>query len=572
MSQINTSSINANYPIPGQNNSTQQFRTNFSQINTQLNTAASEITDLQNKALLKTALANSVLNNDMGNGLISNASIQGFRSTVYNLGNALSGTVLVDFSKADVITGSITSNVSLQFAGWNPTNTSSNVTLSLTYANSNASIAWPSSVVSSNNNYGTTLLENFQLIGNTAYTTAPANTTVVQYNLTSLDCGNTVTITPINRPYESTQIITRDVPSTGLPGDVNGTIAISPTIGIGQVNITQTANVPTTITANTFSSTGTTISGTTMTIGTLSSGTIAPNMLLSGGSIAANTYVVSNLSGSGSGSNWVVSVSQTLTSTAVSGATGIIGTTLTVGVQTSGTVQPGMVLTGSGVTANTFIAKNISGSGSGSTWRVSSSQYAAPSSITGNIDVITTNSTAGFYRDMPISFTGNTFGNITAGTTYYVNYVAGTTNFTIANTQGGAMQVLTSNTGTFYGNPVEYFYACVDTFNSSVVTLQVQNTYNTTNYVQLNYTNGLANNSPIIFTGNVFGNIVANTVYYINTIVNPNTANGNITISQARYNGVAGKTVMLETANGNAVATAYVGGNDIWRRRALDAF
>ena len=102
MSQINTNGIDVNYPVPGKNNSSQGFRDNFAQIKTNINTAANEITDLQNKAVLKAALENSVLNNDMANTLISNASTRGFRATTYNLGNALSGTVLVDVNRADV--------------------------------------------------------------------------------------------------------------------------------------------------------------------------------------------------------------------------------------------------------------------------------------------------------------------------------------------------------------------------------------------------------------------------------------------------------------------------------------
>ena len=102
MSQINTNGINTNYPVPGQNNSSQGFRDNFAQIKNGLNTASSEITDLQNKAVLKAALTDSVLNNDMANTLISNASTSGWRATTYNLGNALAGSVLIDVNKADV--------------------------------------------------------------------------------------------------------------------------------------------------------------------------------------------------------------------------------------------------------------------------------------------------------------------------------------------------------------------------------------------------------------------------------------------------------------------------------------
>ncbi len=56
MSNINTSSIDVNYPTPGVNNSSQGFRDNFSAIATNLNTAGTEITELQQKAVVKTAL------------------------------------------------------------------------------------------------------------------------------------------------------------------------------------------------------------------------------------------------------------------------------------------------------------------------------------------------------------------------------------------------------------------------------------------------------------------------------------------------------------------------------------
>lgn len=226
MSQINTNGINVNYPVPGQNNSSQGFRDNFGQIRTNLNTAATEITDLQNKVVLKAALDNSVLNNDMANAQISNCSTRGFRGTTFNLGNALAGTVIVDANKADVHYGTVTGNVTLQFGSWAPTNTESKVTLRLAVANADAVISLPSQVVSTNNNFGTTLIENYTMVGNTATITAPANTQVLEYTFTTLDCGNTINITPTNRPYQATQIITRSPPPTGLPGDVAGTVSV----------------------------------------------------------------------------------------------------------------------------------------------------------------------------------------------------------------------------------------------------------------------------------------------------------------------------------------------------------
>ncbi len=241
MSQINTNGIDTNYPVPGQNNSSQGFRDNFAQIRNNLNTAANEITDLQNKVVLKQALTDTVLNNDMANTLISNASVRSFRHTTFNLGNALSGTILVDASRADVQYGAISGNTTLQFGGWAPTNTEQTITLRLTIPNANVAtslIQLPNACISSNNNYGTTILENYTQVGNVATITAPANVGIIELDLTTTDCGNTISVMPTNRPFQSTQVITRDVPPTGLQGDSPGAIAVGPSIS--QLEITST--------------------------------------------------------------------------------------------------------------------------------------------------------------------------------------------------------------------------------------------------------------------------------------------------------------------------------------------
>jgi hypothetical protein len=49
MSNINTNSIDTTYPVPGVNNTTQGFRDNFTSIKTNLDTAGTELTDLQSK-------------------------------------------------------------------------------------------------------------------------------------------------------------------------------------------------------------------------------------------------------------------------------------------------------------------------------------------------------------------------------------------------------------------------------------------------------------------------------------------------------------------------------------------
>jgi len=226
-SAINTNGLDVNYPVPGVNNNSQGFRNNFTNIRTNFTTTATEITDLQNKVVVKNALTGTIINNDMANTLISNASTRSFRASTYNLGNSLSGTVLVNASLGDVQYGTVVGNVVVQFAAWAPSGTQSNVQLVLAVANANAVISFPSEVVNSSS-YGAVTLENYANIGNVATVTAPANTNILDYRFSTLDCGNTITVEPFNRPRQSTQIQQRTPSPTGLQGDVQGTVAVGP--------------------------------------------------------------------------------------------------------------------------------------------------------------------------------------------------------------------------------------------------------------------------------------------------------------------------------------------------------
>ena len=220
MSSINTNSLDVNYPIPGQNNTTQGFRNNFTNIKTNLDIAGNEISDLQNKVVLKTALANSVLNNDMANTVIANAATLQFRATTYNLGNALSGNVAINCSLGDVQTGTVAGNITLNFSSWAPTNTEGHVSLKLNRPNANVEsyIFLPNTITNS------TLLENFVLTGNGPAITFPYNSTQMCLTLTTTDCGTSLNIEPTSRPFKSTSIQYGEPPSTGRLGDTNGTI------------------------------------------------------------------------------------------------------------------------------------------------------------------------------------------------------------------------------------------------------------------------------------------------------------------------------------------------------------
>lgn len=227
MSTINTNNIDSNYPIPGVNNSSQGFRTNFTSIKNNLDIAGNEITDLQNKVVVKQALNNQILNNDMANTLISNASIRSFRHTTYNLGNALVGTILVNTSLGDVQYGTLSGNVTLNFGNWAPSGTQSAVELQLARSNidTNFTITFSSNAEISPNS-GWSLLENSGSNGGLATLTFPYDVTQINLTITSIDCGNTLFVEPTNRPYKTTQVQQRTPAPTGSSGDVLGTVAV----------------------------------------------------------------------------------------------------------------------------------------------------------------------------------------------------------------------------------------------------------------------------------------------------------------------------------------------------------
>jgi hypothetical protein len=238
MSNINTNSINGNFPTPGINQSSQGFRDNFTSIKTNLDTASTEISDIQSKAVVKTALTGTVLNNDMANTLISNAAVQGFRAKTYNLGDNIGSAITINVSKADVQYGTITQNTVVSFGGWAPSGTQSNVQLLLSIANSSAYITFPPTTVDNDGNISAgmnssaRLLEHYfsnvsTVTANIQYTNTvniPNGVRQLDYNLTTIDCGATLDITPTNRNQKATQIPIRAPLNIGLPGDVPGDI------------------------------------------------------------------------------------------------------------------------------------------------------------------------------------------------------------------------------------------------------------------------------------------------------------------------------------------------------------
>ena len=187
MSAINTSGLNTQYPVAGVNQSSQGFRDNFNNIKQNLDTASNEITDLQNKAILKSALNGANLDNNMNGTIIRNAQTQGFRGTGVNLGTNVSGAVTIDTNVADVYFGTITGNVTLAFSKWAPAGTLSQVRVVLNASNvaNIGTIALPSEV-----DYSRTFIPGIGGSNNTVISAYSNSYPTLDLLFSTEDCGN----------------------------------------------------------------------------------------------------------------------------------------------------------------------------------------------------------------------------------------------------------------------------------------------------------------------------------------------------------------------------------------------
>ena len=399
MSTINTNPINVNYPVPGVNNNSQGFRDNFASIVTNLNAAGTEITDLQNKVVVKQALIGTTINNDMANTLISNASTRSFRATTYNLGNALSGTVLVNTSLGDVQYGTIAANTTINFGSWAPAGTQSNVQLNLSISNSLSTITFPSNVT-----LGATTLENYSNINGNVSVTVPYGVSQLNYLISTVDCGTTLYISATNRPSQTTQIQQRLVPPTGFQGDVNGDIAVSPSVD--QLTITGANTDPYLTTSGNTSQLYTDLP------------IVFTGTSLSGNIVVGTTYYVRNV---------VSSTTFTVSST-------IGGSNIAIGSNVSGTTML------ANPTSYVYIATDTYNS-------TIYTRSVLSTTVSTNAITLDSPDTTNLTVNAPIIFTAN-IGGLVANTVYYIK-TASSPNITVSQSRSNGVAdsvvVLSSN-------------------------------------------------------------------------------------------------------------------------------
>jgi len=136
-------------------------------------------------------------------------------------------------------------------------------------------------------------------------------------------------------------------------------------------------------------------------------------------------------------------------------------------------------------------------------------------------------STTNMDVNLPIYFTGTAISDITAGTTYYINDILSSTEFTISTDL-----ILPSATNTTY----------------------------ITNVVTVDSTTGLVSLNPIKFTGTTFGGIDINTTYYINHIISAGslTLSADITSTRASVTSSTSNLVYVQDTSGFVIGNPIV--------------
>lgn len=189
-SQINPNNIDGAYPVAGQDNDSQGFRDNFTNIKTNFSYASAEITDLQAKVVLKSPLAGTGLNNNMNNSVISDVQLLDVSAPRAALGSV--STATLNYAASPYYTLSTGSSVSISFTNFPPAGQVGTLRLQITVTNTAYTLTLPSAVTVGTSNiqgYSSNVIT-FNQIG------------TYEFEFETSDGGTTISIFDLNRNHD----------------------------------------------------------------------------------------------------------------------------------------------------------------------------------------------------------------------------------------------------------------------------------------------------------------------------------------------------------------------------------
>lgn len=210
-SNINANNIDGNYPVAGQDNDSQGFRDNFTNVKTNFTNAKSEIEDLQSKVVLKSALSGTSLDNSGGGALLKDFELRDMSETRVAKGTT-SGTVTLNYTEGGYQTVTSSGNISLAFSNFPASGKLGRVRLEIVVASVSHTLTLPAAVT-----IGANSLQG--IVPSTKVITFDATGTYI-FEFTTDDSGTTIAVNDLTRGR--TKMDVRTPANTGQSGDVTG--------------------------------------------------------------------------------------------------------------------------------------------------------------------------------------------------------------------------------------------------------------------------------------------------------------------------------------------------------------
>jgi hypothetical protein len=245
-SQINPLNIDGNYPVANQDNNSQGFRDNFTNIRVNFQDAAAEITDLQNKAILKAPLVGQVLNNDMSDALLLAAKIQDFSASRVAIPET-SGVININYILGHYQSIATSGSITLSFSNFPPVDSYGYIKLQINITNVAHTVTLPDVVL-----LGTGGVQGYNSATRTITFTS---TGVFEFAFGTFNNGSTITVFDLNRA------LVNFVGANVTIGTLTATTAnVSSTINAGNVFATGTVSASGNITGANIQANGTLVS------------------------------------------------------------------------------------------------------------------------------------------------------------------------------------------------------------------------------------------------------------------------------------------------------------------------
>ena len=214
-SSINANNIDGTFPIAGQDNDSQGFRDNFTNIKTNLSTAKTELEDLQANVVLKSALSGTTLDNSGGGALLKDFELRDISLTRVAQGTT-SGSITLNYTEASYHTLTTSARASIRFSNFPAVGKIGTIRLEVTIASVSHTLTLPASVT-----IGAGTLQGINT--NTNVITFDHVGTYI-FEFTTDDQGTTVAVNDLSR--SRTKMDVRTPANTGQIGDIAGNLAV----------------------------------------------------------------------------------------------------------------------------------------------------------------------------------------------------------------------------------------------------------------------------------------------------------------------------------------------------------